>query len=59
MENTGFKQKLAALGIAALCFGYFASYVPFSLMTKMATKGLFEGMGGVGFTGFQIQPVAA
>lgn len=50
-------KKLAAFGIAALCFGYFASYVPYSMMTKMITKGLFAGMNGQGYTGFQIQPV--
>ena len=26
---------LASLGIAALCFGYFAAYIPYSMMTKM------------------------
>jgi hypothetical protein len=52
------KNRLAKLGIAALCFGYFATYVPFSMMTKMATKGLFEGMNGIGLTGLEIQPAA-
>lgn len=47
----------ASLGIAALCFGYFASYIPYSMMTKMITEGLFAGMGGQGFNGFVIQPV--
>ncbi len=47
----------AALGIGLLCFGYFASYVPYSMMTKMITDGLFSGMNGVGFSGFEIQPV--
>ncbi len=56
--TTGIRKHIASLGIAALCFGYFASYVPYSMMTKMITKGLFEGMDGVGFTGFQIQPIA-
>ncbi len=50
-------KQFAALGIAALCFGYFASYVPYSMMTKMITDGLFSGMDGVGFSGFEIQPV--
>jgi len=50
-------KQLAAFGIAALCFGYFASYVPYSMMTKMITDGLFSGMDGVGFSGFEIQPV--
>ncbi len=51
-------KKVATFGIAALCFGYFASYVPYSMMTKMVTKGLFTGMDGVGYKGFQIQPLA-
>jgi drug/metabolite transporter (DMT)-like permease len=56
-SNT-WKTKLAAFGIAALCFGYFASYVPYSMMTKMITKGLVLGLDGDGLTGFQIQPLA-
>ena len=51
-------KNLGSLGIAALCFGYFASYVPYSMMTKMITKGLFAGMNNVGLSGFQIQPIA-
>lgn len=50
-------EKIASLGIALLCFGYFASYIPYSMMTKMITKGLFPSMNGVGFSGFEIQPV--
>src|SRR3989338_6263852 len=50
-------KKLAVFGIALFCFGYFASYVPYSMMTKMLTSGFFEGQGGRGFTGFQILPV--
>ncbi len=49
--------SLASLGIAALCFGYFAAYIPYSMMTKMISKGLFSGMDGVGISGFEIQPV--
>lgn len=51
------QKKLAAFGIAALCFGYFAAYVPYSTMVKMITKGIAPGMDGVGFKGFQIQPL--
>lgn len=57
-ERSSLGTKLAAFGIAALCFGYFASYVPYSMMTKMVTKGLCCGLGGTGLTGFQIQPIA-
>ncbi len=55
---SGIAKKLAVFGIAALCFGYFASYVPYSMMTKMITRGFFTGMNGVGFTGVEIQPMA-
>jgi hypothetical protein len=50
-------ERLAAFGIAALCFGYFVSYIPYSMMTKMLTDGLFKDMDGIGFSGFEIQPV--
>lgn len=52
-------RKFAAFGIAAFCFGYFASYVPYSMMTKMLTSGLFAGMNGEKFTGFQILPAVS
>jgi len=55
--SKSFSAALASLGIAALCFGYFASYIPYSMMTKMITEGLFPGMDGKGFNGFVIQPV--
>lgn len=51
------RDRLASFGIVALCFGYFASYIPYSMMTKMITKGLFAGQEGHGFGGFEIQPV--
>ncbi len=51
-------RHFTEFSIAGLCFGYFAAYVPYSMMTKMLTKGLFSGMNGVGFSGFEIQPVA-
>lgn len=57
-DRSSLKNKLAVFGIAALCFGYFASYVPYSMMTKMITKGLCCGLNGKGLTGFQIQPIA-
>lgn len=59
MGNEKSSSWVSNLGIALLCFGYFASYVPFTMMTKMITKGMFPGMEGVGFTGFEIQPATA
>ena len=44
-------------GIAALCFGYFAAYIPYSMLTKMQTRGLLSGMEGNGVSGYIIQPV--
>ncbi len=58
MEDTSRSMKgLASYGILFLCFGYFASYVPYSMMAKMASSGLFSGM-EKGFAGLEIQPVA-
>lgn len=44
-------------GIALLCLGYFAGYIPYSMLTKMLTSGLLPGMDGKGYSGFIIQPV--
>jgi hypothetical protein len=44
-------------GMIVLCSGYFLSYIPYSMMTKMLSSGLFGGMDSKGFTGFEIQPV--
>lgn len=59
MGNMKIRERLAEFGIWAFCFGYFFFYIPYSMMTKMLTKGLFPGMDGVGISGFEIQPVAA
>lgn len=53
------RERLRVYGIFALCFGYFATYIPFSMLTKLSTKGLLEGMNGKGFDGFTIQPMVA
>lgn len=50
---------LASFGIAAFCFGYFASYIPYAMGVKMISKGLFAGMNGTGFSGFEIAPATA
>ncbi|MBI2346659.1 MAG: hypothetical protein HYV03_07260 [Deltaproteobacteria bacterium] len=50
-------SKVAAYGIAAFCVGYFASYVPYSMLTKMLTSGILPGMDGKGYSGFVIQPL--
>lgn len=48
---------LSSLGIAALCFGYFASYVPYTMLTKLVTNCKIGGM-TTACTGFEIQPIA-
>lgn len=56
-QISGLWKKLGTLGIALLCLGYFAAYIPYTMLTKMLTDGLYSGMGGKGFNGFIIQPV--
>ncbi|MBI4365402.1 MAG: hypothetical protein HY543_01135, partial [Deltaproteobacteria bacterium] len=53
------RKRFAVYGIAALCFGYFIGYIPYSMLTKMLTSGLLPGMNGQGYSGFIIQPVVA
>jgi len=55
MEKT--LAERIGFGMIVLCFGYFLSYIPYSMMTKMISSGLFGGMNGKGFSGFEIQPV--
>lgn len=45
-----FSERLAAFGVALFCFGYFASYIPYSMMAKLITSKDH-------FSGFEIQPV--
>lgn len=54
----GFKNWLASHSIWAFAFGYFACYVPYSLLTKALTKGLLPGSEGA-VSGFAILPVSA
>src|SRR3990167_7295646 len=53
------KKFFLSMGIAAFCFGYFASYIPYSMLTKMLTSGLLPGMHGEGVSGFEILPMVA
>ena len=55
-EAKSLKERVA-FGIGILCLGYFLSYIPYSMLTKMLSSGLFGGMDGKGFSGFEIQPV--
>ncbi|MDP2599760.1 MAG: hypothetical protein Q8P84_03365 [Deltaproteobacteria bacterium] len=53
------KKFFLSIGIAAFCFGYFASYIPYSMLTKMLTSGLLPGMNGQRMSGFVILPMVA
>jgi len=50
---------MASYSIWAFAFGYFACYVPYSLTTKLLTKGLLPGSEGDAVLGFSILPLSA
>lgn len=56
---TSFREKIAEYSIWAFAFGYFASYVPYSFMTKVMSKGLLPSLNGQNMAGFAILPVTA
>jgi uncharacterized membrane protein YdcZ (DUF606 family) len=58
-KKISWKTLVVELGIALLCFGYFAAYVPYSTLTKMISKGLLPEMNGVGLPGPLILPATA
>lgn len=47
-----------AWGIWGLAFGYFACYIPYSLLTKALSKGILPGMTG-SVVGFELFPATA
>ena len=53
------KDWLASQSIWVFAFGYFACYVPYSLLTKLLTKGLVPGIEGRVVAGFAILPASA
>lgn len=59
MGNRTFKQFLSDYSIWGFAFGYFACYVPYSLLTKIMSKGLLPTLNGTGLAGFSILPVTA
>jgi len=54
-----FREKLSEYSIWGFAFGYFAAYVPYSMMTKVMSKGLLPSLNGQGMAGFTILPVTA
>jgi len=53
------KKWMDSYSIWAFAFGYFACYVPYSLTTKLLTKGLIPGSEGDAVSGFAILPLSA
>ncbi len=47
------------MNIWGFALGYFACYIPYSLMTKIMSKGLLPSLGGRSLDGFAILPVVA
>ena len=59
MGKSKFAQFLSNNSIWGFAFGYFACYVPYSLFTKIMSKGLLPSLDGNGLAGFSILPVTA
>lgn len=58
MGQGKFKQFLTENSIWGFAFGYFACYIPYSLFTKIMSKGLLPSL-DEGMAGFSILPVTA
>lgn len=59
MGKQSFKEFLSNNSIWGFAFGYFACYVPYSLLTKIMSKGLLPSLDGQRLAGFSILPVTA
>jgi hypothetical protein len=59
MEKRAFKKFLSDYSIWGFAFGYFACYIPYSLLTKIMSKGLLPSLNGTSMDGFRILPVIA
>lgn len=59
MGKRTFKQFLSDYSIWGFAFGYFAAYVPYSLLLKLTSKGLLTSLDGKHLAGFSILPVTA
>jgi hypothetical protein len=59
MEKRTFKRFLSDNSIWCFAFGYFACYIPYSLLTKIMSKGLLPSLHGTSLDGFVILPVVA
>jgi hypothetical protein len=52
------RERLAEYGIWGYAFGYFASYVPYSYLTKMLSAGALPSLEGRSLTGLSLLPVS-
>ena len=59
MGKQSFKEFISNNSIWGFAFGYFACYVPYSLLTKIMSKGLLPSLDGQRLAGFSILPVTA
>ncbi|MCK4813570.1 MAG: hypothetical protein KAT14_06495 [Candidatus Marinimicrobia bacterium] len=59
MGKKSFRQIIADNSIWGFAFGYFACYIPYSLLTKIMSKGLLPSLNGNAMAGFSILPVTA
>ena len=59
MQKRTFKEFLSEYSIWGFAFGYFAAYIPYSLLTKIMSKGLLPSLDGAKLAGFSILPVTA
>ncbi len=59
MGRRGFKRFLSDYSIWGFAFGYFACYIPYSMLTKIMSKGLLPALDGRSLDGFAILPVVA
>jgi hypothetical protein len=59
MDRQEFKKTLSDYSIWGFAFGYFACYIPYSLLTKIMSKGLLPSLRGRSLDGFAILPVVA
>lgn len=52
------QSKLSEFAIWGFAFGYFASYVPYSALTKAVSSGMLEAMDGPPSSGFVLLPLS-
>jgi hypothetical protein len=59
IEKKTLKTFLRDYSIWGFAFGYFAAYVPYSMLTNIMSRGLLPSLNNKGLAGFSILPVTA